>query len=113
MHEYPATMSIIKTAEQYAKSNGAAEVCKINLVVGDYSGFVPESITMYFEEIAKGTLCSGAVLNIERVRPKLKCTGCNLLFDRKPFSFNCPDCGGDGLPTDIGYEFYIKSIEVR
>ncbi|HWT27743.1 MAG TPA: hydrogenase maturation nickel metallochaperone HypA [Mobilitalea sp.] len=112
MHEYPITKRIIEVAQEYAVKNGAKEVKQINLVVGDYSGYVASSIELYFDIIAEGSLCWHAKLNIERVQPKLKCSKCGELFVRKPFSFECPFCGGEGGPTDIGQEFYIKSIEV-
>ena len=28
-------------------------------------------------------------------------------------TFDCPKCGGQGEPTDIGKEFYIESIEIE
>ena len=28
-------------------------------------------------------------------------------------TFDCPECGGEGGPTDIGKEFYIDSIEIE
>lgn len=112
MHEYPITKRIIEIAEQFAKENNADEVKQINLVVGDYSGYVASSIDLYFGIIAEDSICRNARLNIERIQPRLKCNDCGELFVRKPFSFQCPECGGEGSPTDIGQEFYIKSIEV-
>lgn len=112
MHEYPITKRIIEISEQFALKNGASEVKTINLVVGDYSGYVASSIELYFGIIAEESICKNASLHIERIKPKLKCNQCGTLFVRKPFSFECPECGGEGSPTDIGQEFYIKSIEV-
>ena len=112
MHEYPITQRIIEIAQEYAAKNDAAQVKIINLVVGDYSGYVASSIELYFDIIAEGSLCEKAKLNIERIIPKLKCNLCGELFVRKPFSFQCPLCEGEGSPTKIGQEFYIKSIEV-
>ena len=112
MHEYPITRRIIEISEEYALKNGANEVKKINLVVGDYSGYVYSSIILYFDIIAENTLCKNAKLSIKRIKPKLKCDSCGKLFIRKPFSFECTYCGGQGSPTEIGKEFYIKSIEV-
>ena len=112
MHEYPITQRIIEIANEHAAKHNATEVKVINLVVGDYSGYVASSIELYFDIIAEGSICEKAKLNIERVIPKLKCTVCGELFIRKPFSFECPSCRGEGTPTKIGQEFYIKSIEI-
>ena len=100
-------------AEEYLKENKGTSVEQINLVVGDYSGYVADSINLYFDIIAEGSPCEKVKLNIERVKPKLKCTSCQEYFERKPFSFECPYCKGDGEPTEIGKEFYLKSIEIR
>lgn len=113
MHEFPITEQIIKIAEERAIQAEAVRVTKVSLVVGDYSGFIGESIQMYFDIISKGTLCEGAVIEIERVKPKLQCGSCGAYFERQPMSFQCPHCGGEGGPTEIGKEFYIDSIEVE
>ncbi|WNX86259.1 hydrogenase maturation nickel metallochaperone HypA [Agathobaculum sp. NTUH-O15-33] len=112
MHEYPITQRIVQIATAEAdKAHG--RVTGIDLVVGDDSGFIGESIQMYFDIISEDTPCAGAALHIERVRPKLKCGACGAYFERKPFSFACPACGGDGAPTGIGKEFYVKSVELE
>lgn len=113
MHEYPITQQIIKIAENHCKKAGGTKVTKVNLVIGDYSGYVGESVQMYFDIIAEGTLCEGAVVKIKHIEPKLKCPQCGRLFKKRPLSFDCPQCGGQGEPTDIGKEFYIESIEIE
>jgi hydrogenase nickel incorporation protein HypA/HybF len=113
MHEYPITQQIIKIAEKHAEEAGASRVTKVKLVVGDYSGFIGDSIQMYFDIISEGTMCENAMIEIQRVKPKLKCEACGEYFERVLFSFQCPKCGGDGLPTEIGKEFYVDTIEVE
>ena len=113
MHEYPLTEGIIEVAARYAAGEGKnVRVKKIALVIGEASGIVGESIQLYFDLIAEGSVCEGAALEIETVKPMLKCKTCGALFARKPFSFAC-ECGGEGEPTDIGREFYVKYIEVE
>jgi hydrogenase nickel incorporation protein HypA/HybF len=112
MHEYPITERIIRIAEKRGAEAQASRVEAITLVVGEQSGFIGESIRMYFGIIAEGTLCEGAELVIKPVRPKLRCAACGAYFHREPLSFVCPECGGDGAPTGIGREFYIESISV-
>ena len=112
MHEYPITQQIIKIAVKHGKAAGAIKVDVITLVVGEQSGFIGESIQMYFDIIAQNTICQGAKLIIKPVKSKLKCGACGKYFYRKPFSFACPHCGGEGGPTEIGKEFYIEDILV-
>lgn len=113
MHEYPITEQIIKIAEKHCKDANASKVKKVKLVIGEYSGYVGDSVHMYFDLIAEGTLCQDAEVEIEHVKPKLKCPKCGEIFAKSMLSFACPKCGADGGPTDIGKEFYIESIEVE
>lgn len=113
MHEFPITQQIIKIAEKHATELCASQIKTIKLVVGDYSGFVGDSIQMYFDVMSVGTLCEGAIIEIEHIKPKLRCTCCGNLFEREFLSFLCPKCQGTGEPTEIGKEFYIESIEIE
>ncbi len=113
MHEYPITEQIIKIATRQCEEAGAKKVKEIDLVVGEYSGFIGESIQMYFDLIGKETPCEGAKINIIPVKPKLICRGCKQYFYKKPLSFECPLCGGEGGPSEIGKEFFIESIQVE
>lgn len=112
MHEYSIACEIIRISENSAKEKGALKILNIGLVIGDYSGFIGESIQMYFDEISKGTLCEGAIISMKHIRPKLKCRECHKFFELQHFSFICSECGGMGQPTDIGKEFYVEYIEV-
>lgn len=112
MHELPITRRIIDIASQAAAERGAGRITKIYLVVGDASGYMADSIQLYFDLISAGSPCEGAALDFEFVKSMLKCETCGALFERKPFDFTCP-CGGQGRPTEIGREFYVKAIEVE
>lgn len=113
MHELPVTQHIIKIAEANCRENNGKRVTGIDLVVGDYSGFIGDSIMMYFDIISEGTLCEEAAINIQRIKPKYRCQSCGHLFERKLLSFACPLCGAEGSPTEIGKEFYIESVEIE
>ena len=108
MHEYPLAQSILRSAIEHA---GGAKVVQIDLVIGESSGILGESLRMYFDIFAKNTICEDAVIEIETVKPKLSCQACGILFERRPFSFECA-CGGQGEPTGIGREFFVKSVVV-
>jgi len=112
MHEFPVTEQIVKIAEKHGREARASKIESITLVVGERSGYISESIRMYFDIIAKDTICEGAQLEIKAIRPKLRCTACHTLFERRPMRFDCPVCGADGEPTEIGKEFYIESITI-
>ena len=81
MHEYPVTLEIVRIAEKTAREKGGL-VKAIHLVVGEDSGFIGESIQMYFDVISEGTLCEGARLTIRDIKPKMRCDHCGALFER-------------------------------
>lgn len=111
MHEYPATVRIVQEASAIARKNAHDRVESITLIIGDDAGMVGDSIQMYFDAVAQDTPCQGAVLNIKRIQPQMQCSVCHSRFVRRPFTFDCPDCGGAGKPTSIGKEFYIESVK--
>jgi len=113
MHELPLARQIIGIASQAAAGRSGGRVKTINLTVGDGSGYVADCVKLYFDLISEGTPCEGAELKIERVRPMLRCGACGGLFERRPFEFVCPDCGGEGEPTEIGREFRVSSVEIQ
>lgn len=113
MHELPLVQSIIAKAAKHAEDNGAKKVKAVSLVVGEGTGYVPESIQMYFDIASAGSMCEGAQIRVTRVKPLMKCDACGRLFERKPFSFECPDCGGEGSPTEVGRELYIDYIDIE
>ena len=113
MHELPVTEQIVRIATEHGQKARASKISRIRLVIGDRSSFTGESIRMYFGLVSRGTLCEGALLEIETARTKLKCPSCGTLFERVLKTFRCPVCGADGEPTEFGREFYIDSIEVE
>ncbi|MDR1320471.1 MAG: hydrogenase maturation nickel metallochaperone HypA [Gracilibacteraceae bacterium] len=112
MHEYPVTREFINIAARKAREANARRVTRICLVVGEQSGFAPESLQMYFEMIAEGTVCENAELEITTVKTQWYCPRCDAPYARRPLSFACPRCGRDGEPTSVGGEFYVDRIEV-
>jgi hydrogenase nickel incorporation protein HypA/HybF len=83
MHELPITEEIIRIASAKAEAiSKTARVKKISLVIGDRSGFVFESIQMYFDVISEGTSCAGAKIEMEGVKTKLKCPACGKTFEK-------------------------------
>lgn len=113
MHEYAITESIIKTAVEAADNAGASEITEIRLVIGDLSTVIDESVQLYFDIISKGTKAEKAKLIFRRVHARFKCRDCGEVYNKPSTGFDCPRCGGQGMPTGIGREFYIDSIEVE
>ena len=113
MHELPVTKSIVETTCKECLGAGFRKVTVINVVIGELSSIVGESVQMYLEIVAKDTPAEGAALNIRRVGAQLECGSCGNKFEHNK-TFNCPACGGESrLIRGTGIEFYIESIEAE
>ena len=105
--------SVVDIAVNEAEKAGAQKITEIKLVIGELSSVVDESVSMYFDIIAKDTLAEGARLSFRRIPVQFRCNSCGLLYDKAGSSFDCPACGSIGTTTGVGKEFYIESIEVE
>lgn len=110
MHEYHKAVHIIDKATEQAKQEGKTKVSKINLLIGESSGFSGDSIRLYFDEAAVGTPCEGAEIVVQSIKAMLRCPQCEQLFPKIPFSYSCPQCGTEGEPSEIGKEVIVESI---
>lgn len=113
MHEFPVTLEIIRLAEECTREKRGKRIVRLELVVGELTGFIGDSIRMYFEAISKGTLAEGAELQIMYMHARLECVNCGELYDYHSFRLLCPFCGSRGKFTAEGRELYIKEIEIE
>ncbi len=117
MHEASAAESIVRIVltevdGRSAEGGRDLRVKRIDLVIGETTGYMRESLEFYVGVFAAGTRVEGASLGIRYVKPGLRCPSCGLEYERKRFSFECPACGAQGVMTGTGGEFYVDSIEV-
>ncbi len=112
MHEMVVTQSLLDIVLKEAAAAGAKKVNAVNLVIGELSGLVDDSIQFYFDFMTKGTIVEGAKLNFKRVPAKMKCRACGEEFITAPDEWVCPKCEKWQAEVVAGKEFYIDSIEV-
>lgn len=113
MHELPATQGMLNVAMDAARTAGAQRIHAIDLVVGDLTSFVDDSIQFYFDIISRGTAAEGAELRFRREPAEGRCGECGHTFPVKPpVPRTCPECGSLVLRVEGGQEFYVDSIEV-
>lgn len=111
MHELPITQNILQIALRHA--GDAKRITRINLVIGDLSAVVGESVQFYWDIISKGTIAEGATLHFERIRTRFHCNDCGNAFEPDGRKFECPQCGSDQVDLIAGREFQMESIEVE
>ena len=113
MHELGVTENIVNIALAKASEAQANKVIKINLVVGELSGFVPDCIQFYFDSLSKDTIAQGAGLHFESVPTQLRCRDCSTTFQPQDTLWSCPKCRGQSIEISKGRELYIESMEVE
>ncbi len=112
-HELGVTQQVLEIAVDKATEAGAKRVKFIDLVIGDMSGFMTESVQFYFDFLANDTIASGAVLRFRHIPIEVRCRHCNRVFKPTTETWNCPDCGERDVEVLAGKEFYVESIEVE
>ncbi|MCK4964719.1 MAG: hydrogenase maturation nickel metallochaperone HypA [Dehalococcoidia bacterium] len=58
---------MIELVKEHAEKAGAKKVERINLVIGELSGFVGECVQFYFNKMAGGTIMENAELTFKTV----------------------------------------------
>ncbi len=112
MHELAVTESIVEIACRHAKRAKAKRILRINLVIGDLSSIVDESVQFYFDFVSQDTLAQGAELTFRRIPVELVCGACGHRWNPPDADWVCPQCGEREGRVTAGREFYVESIEV-
>jgi len=113
MHELSVTQNILDIVLNQAKAAQAKKVTKINLVIGELSGVVSDSVQFYFDFLKKDNAAEEATLEFKLVPIELRCRDCQTAFHPEDSTWICPNCRGTGLDVIGGQESYIESIEVE
>ena len=112
MHELSITQNILNIVIKHAQRAGAQKITAINLVVGELTGFVDDSIQFYFDMLSPETIAAGAKLAIQRIPAEVRCRACGEVFALHDHKWACPKCTALGGEILCGREFSIESIEV-
>lgn len=113
MHELSITESLLKTACEYAEKNQAKRVTTLNLVIGDLSGVMDESVQFYWDMISENTVCEKALLKFDKKKAIMHCEDCSTDFEMGDELNPCPECGSMNLKIMSGREFLLDSIEIE
>ena len=80
MHELAVTQSILDISLRHAEKAGAKRITDINLVIGQFSSIVDDSVQFYWDIVAKETLAQGATLHFNRIPGEMTCKSCGYVF---------------------------------
>lgn len=112
MHEMAVTQSILDIAVKHAKQAGASRITGINLIIGELSGIVDESVQFYFDFLSRDTMAEGARLAFDRRPAVYRCRECETTYHPNGYDWVCPACDALAFEVLSGREFQIESIEV-
>lgn len=112
MHELSVTENILEIATTHAIRNEAKKVSDINIIIGQLSSIVDDSVQFYWDIISKDTICDLSQLHFERKEAVFLCSDCKTEFAPGHEIIPCPNCGSINLQLLSGEEFYLESIEI-
>ena len=116
--------NVLKVALIEARKHSAERILDIDLVVGELTFLNPDQLQFAFETLSKGTLAEKAKLNIETMKPSIKCSRCGYAG---PISYEGPEdhlgyvgvflkcgiCESRDLEVISGKECVIRNLKVK
>jgi hydrogenase nickel incorporation protein HypA/HybF len=112
VHELSVTESILEIAVRHAAKANAGRVTGVNIVLGQLSSIVDDSVQFYWDMISEGTLCEGALLHFDRRPAQLACQSCGACYTLQGQLMACPSCNSIQVRVVSGDEFRVASIEI-
>jgi len=112
MHELQITQALLTKVLEKAGSK-TRKIVVVKIVLGEFSGFVDESIDFYWNIITKDTIASGSKVVIIRKPGKMKCLACGHNMPKGEKTEICPKCGSFKVVVKEGSELVLQSIEVK
>jgi hydrogenase nickel incorporation protein HypA/HybF len=113
MHELSIMTHLLDTVELEAQRAGATRICAVNLVVGERTSFIDDSLLFYFDTLTVGRMSEGAQLHIRRTPMRFHCATCDQEYSPGGAHFRCPRCDKPGQLTSDGSELLIESMEIE
>ncbi|MDD5189888.1 MAG: hydrogenase maturation nickel metallochaperone HypA [Dehalococcoidales bacterium] len=113
MHELAITQSLFEIVLEHARQAKAKKVKSVNLVIGEMTGVVGDSVQFYLGILSKDTMAAGLKANIRMAPPQATCRACGKTFIVPEMAWRCPDCGSTELEVNGGKELFVESIEVE
>lgn len=110
MHELAITQAMLDVVLKHA---GGARVRKVNVTVGEWTGYVGESIELFWQELARGTPAEAARLEFRFEPATLRCRACGREFPAGGTQLECPHCGSLGGEPAGGLDCTVDSIEIE
>ncbi len=113
MHELAITESLLNIASDYAIKNYAQRIISLNIIIGELSNIIGDSVQFYWDIISENTICEKSVLIFNKIPAKFICQACKNEFEINGELIPCPICSSMNLSMIQGDEFLLNSIEIE
>jgi hydrogenase nickel incorporation protein HypA/HybF len=113
MHELSVTQGLLEIALRHAEEAGAQRILQLDIVIGELSTFVSDSVQFYWDMISQDTIAEGSLLRFQRVPGQLRCLACEHTFSLAGSDYICSQCGETQVLVVGGDDFRLESIEIE
>lgn len=114
MHELALTQQLLQVVLTAAQRADARAVTAIDLVVGDLSSSVDDSVQFYFDILSRDTLAAGAQLRFQREPAIAACADCGAQTAvQPPIPAHCPRCQSVHIQVSGGRALRVASIDIE
>ncbi|MDX8361504.1 hydrogenase maturation nickel metallochaperone HypA [Cytobacillus sp. IB215316] len=110
MHELSVVIHVIKSVEDFAKTNALTKIDTLVLQIGELSSLIPKYIEACYPAAVDGTILQSTKLKIETLPGNAICKKCNIVFNLIENNSKCPKCHIKDFEILCGKEFMIKEI---
>lgn len=105
---------LLEEAKRVAARHGAERVEAVEVRVGELSGVEPSALRFAFEAArAAVPLCEWAVLKVQWVPLRVRCSACGEEGAPAPFSFACGTCANPETAVVAGEELELVAVEIE
>jgi len=112
MHELSIAEGIVSVVRDSVQLGESERVRTVEVVAGELTGIVRETLEFCFEFAAKDTILEGAELVVAIQPISGRCRACSEEFDVEGYEFVCPKCAATDIEMISGRELYVKQVEV-
>jgi hydrogenase nickel incorporation protein HypA/HybF len=113
MHEFGVTQAALEAALARAEDACAAQITDVHLAIGTVSSIEPNSIRLYWDEIAEDTIAEDAMLHFRRAPSECYCADCRHQFVVEEGLLPCPACGSEQVRAIDDEYLGLEAIDVE
>jgi hydrogenase nickel incorporation protein HypA/HybF len=99
-------------AKIVTKHAAGRPVRTVHVRIGAMRQIVPDTLVYCWSLITEGSDLDGAVLRVERIPAKIRCTGCGYEQVLDAVTMVCESCTGQSVSLVEGDEFLITSLDL-